>query len=163
MAAFTAKEYFLGRVPDIQTIVPGFNVDMAVNAAMSLYWDRLFPKADPLPDIADDVLTERQKVMCALRAVVAILPMVQQILKPKVTMAKGGPAETKFEERYKLYKLMSDLWTSELTQLEQMEGIIFGLLPNIPAFRLTIESESVFPHATSTVISRGVTFVKEGQ
>lgn len=162
MAAFTAKEYFLGRVPDIQTIVPGFNVDMAVNAAMSLYWDKFFPKADPLPDIADDVLSERQKVLCALRAVVAVLPMIQQILKPKVVQAKGGPAETKFEERYKLYKLMADLWDKELTQLEQSEGIVFGLLPNIPAFRLNIESGAVFPEGLHHIVARDTTFVKEG-
>lgn len=160
MAAYTVTEYFLGRVPDISTIIPGFDVDMAANAAMALYWTKLFPTRNPLPDISDDVLTERQKIMCALRAVVSVLPIAMQILKPKVTAAEAGPAKTKFEERYKLFKMWTDAWTSELALYEQMEGIDFNLLPTIPAFRLKIHDCSVFP-SSGHIISRDTTFVRE--
>lgn len=161
MAAFTSVEYFMGRVPDIQTIIPTFNVEMAVNAAMALYWDRFFPKANPLPDLADDVLSERRKLLCALRAVVSALPMVMEILKPKVTQAKAGPAETKFEERFKLYNMMLTAWKDELTQLEQSEGIVFGLLPNVPAFRLNLESAVMPPTMTERVVERGIMVIPE--
>lgn len=161
MAAYTTQQYFLGRLPDVATIIPGYNVDMAVNAAMALYWDRFFPKSDPIPDICDDVLTERRKILCALRAVVNIMPMVMKILKPQVLEAKGGPAEAKFEERGRLYTLMSNMWALELKQLEEMEGIIFGLLPPVPGIRMTVDTEPLIPIGDQFVMSRGVVFIEQ--
>jgi hypothetical protein len=163
MAAYDTTDYFKARVPDIETIIPGINLQLVCTAAMALYWDRFFEKTHPFPAISDDVLSERQKVLCALRAVMTLLPGIMTLLKPKVTEAEALPAKSKFEERYKLYKMWSDLWASELLQLEHAEGICFDLLPNVPAFRLGLKTAMGSNNPNSNiVISRGFTYIREG-
>ena len=56
---------------------------------------------------------------------------------------------------------MSDVWALELKQLEEMEGIVFGLLPPVPGIRKTIDAEPIIPLGMEYVMSRGVVFVDE--
>jgi hypothetical protein len=163
MAKFTLAQYFQGRIPDIDTLVPGYNVEMALNAAMALYWDKFFANtgllADP-DDLDETVLTERRKVLVALRAAVQAIPVVTKAFtKPIVSEATGGPATAKFEPRANLLKQLMPLWKDELEKLEQAEDISFETMANVPAYLRLIESDQVFSDS-GYVFSKGTYYVK---
>lgn len=159
MATFTCVEYFKGRIPDIETLLPGYNVEMAVNAAMALYWDAFF--ADSTDGVlVEESLSERQKVLVGLRAAMGCIPVVMKLIsKPQVIEAIGGPASAKFEERSKILKALLPLWENELKMLEGAEGVMGDVLPNVPAYLKTIDSPDMFG-PEGYIISRNVYFVK---
>lgn len=139
-APFTTNQYFTSRIPDIATLLPGYDTSIAITAAMALYWGYFFPTQNPAV-IDEATLSERQKSLCALRAVLATIPVATALFtSPQVTEAIGGPAAAKFEERNKIFRACMPLWTDEIRRLEAAEGINFEILPNVPAFLLKIQS-----------------------
>jgi hypothetical protein len=86
MASFTVSQYLQAKIPDLTTLIPGANVEMLSTGAMAVYWDQFFDADDyingELPEIEDSVLTERQKVLCALRAAVTLVPIIIHPLTP---------------------------------------------------------------------------------
>lgn len=160
MPVFTCKQYFEARIPDIATLLPGWNTDMAINAAMALYWSQFFPD-ETNGQLVEESLTERQKVLVALRAVVGAIPVVMKLIsKPQVIEAVGGPASTKFEERSKILKQLLALWQEELKMLEGAEGISFEVLANVPAYLKAI-GDLNDQWSDGYIVSRGVYYVKE--
>lgn len=159
MAAFSTVQYLLGRIPDVQTLLPSYDPELAVNAAKALYWDRFFP-VDAPADLEDSNLTERRKVLCALRAACSTFLTMSKAHESRVTMAKAGPAETKFEEAFKNLKLVSEMWAAELAQLEAAEGIDFLELPTLPGYLKSIESftetDATLDASAETIVQRGV-------
>lgn len=140
MPAFTTMQYFLSRIPDITTLLPGYDASVAIQSAMALYWTYFFPTQNPVA-IDETTLSERQKSLCALRAVVGVIPVATALFTaPQVTEAEATPVNTKFEERNKIFRACMPLWTDEIKRLEVAEGIFFDIVPNIPAFLKEIKS-----------------------
>jgi len=142
-------------------LLPGYDPAVAIQSAMSLYWTYFFPTQDPIV-IDETTLSERQKSLCALRAVVAVIPVVTSLFTaPQVTEAEATPVNTKFEERNKIFRACMPLWTSELERMEIAEGIVFTIIPNIPAFLAKIKSdlctsvEFIAPRATEIIVIGG--------
>lgn len=160
MPAYTTSQYFLGRIPDIATLLPGYDFAVAIQAAMSLYWSYFFPATpNAMPDEA--LLSERQKALSALRAVLGVLPVTTHLFtRAQPTEAGAGPATTKLEERNKIYRACMPLWATELKNLEAAEGIFFDILPGAPAFLEKIHS-SIEVDRAFFVAGRDVVFVED--
>lgn len=169
---YTVLDYFTARIPDYATVMPTFVMAPALQAGIALYWDRFIPKTQWVlgpdgatlvpPPIDEVLLTERQKVVVALRTAMSVMPAITQLLtQPQITEGQGGPATAKFEERGKLYRAMMPLWATELKNLEAFEGIFFDLLPNVPAYLQKItDNNALFDQSVGYVMSSGTWFVK---
>jgi hypothetical protein len=159
MASYTCQDYFLARVPDFNTIVPGYPLAVAIQSAIALYWDR-FITTTPLPDIDETLLSERQKVVVALRAVLGAVPVFTQgLTQPFLVEGDAGPAKAKFEELSKLIKALLPQWQTELKNLEAFEGIFFDILPNVPGYLQKWREYSRFDSSVGYVAESGTWFV----
>lgn len=129
MASFTTVQYLASKIPNLSTVMPGVDPVMIVTGAMSMYWDQFFPvdQYPVSPELEDSVLTERRKVLCALRAAVTLFPAIIQYVQTGsgfVTEGSAEPATAKFEERAKSLKIIADMMQTELSALEAAEGIV---------------------------------------
>lgn len=155
MASYKVVDYLNARLPNLAVDLPTVNVDMLAMGAMAVYWSMFFPTA-PVPAMDDQVLTERQKVICALRAAVTILPTI--IIKAgtgAVAEAHGGPAGTKFHDPSKMWKQIGEMMKDELELMESAEGIT--LLPDAgipPAYLLSVGYPVI--NCMESNISRGI-------
>lgn len=161
MAKFSIAEYLGSLIPDLSTLLPGYNPAPAINGAMSLYWTYFFsepggvvpallnPPVPPVPAdpgnpndpgyLSEDSLTERRKWLVALRVAITIQPAINQWLTtPQVAEAQAGPAMTKFQDLSKILRVVMPIWQTDLNNAEAAEGIFFNLLPTVPAFLLRL-------------------------
>lgn len=156
MASYKVVDYLNARLPNLATDLPTINTDMLATGAMAVYWSFFFPNANPLPAIEDQMLTERQKVICALRAAITVLPaIIAKVGTSAVSEAHGGPAGAKFVDPSKMWKQIGDMMTAELEMMESAEGIMLKPGEGIPpAYLLTV----ALPTATCMEpnVSRGI-------
>ncbi len=125
MASYTVVQYLQARLPNLATDLPGVSADMLAMGAMAVYWSFFMSGKDPVPVIDDALLTERQKIVCALRAAVTIYPTILSGKASKmVTEGTGGPATAKFADPSKVYKQILDAMTAELELMETAEGVM---------------------------------------
>jgi hypothetical protein len=133
MASYKVTDYINARLPNLATDFPTIQVDLLAMGAMAVYWSFFFRGVDPLPAIEDQMMTERQKVICALRACVTILPtMIISWSNNVVVEAHGGPAGTKFADPSKMYKQLGDMMVNELELMESAEGVMLKPGEGIP-------------------------------
>lgn len=158
-ASYTISQYLDSFYPNLSTLLPGYDPTIAIAGYMSLYWSYIFPEATniplldpPVPPVPPDpgnpndpnylnegVLTERQKMMIALRTAISILPIVNGWLtSPQILEAQAGPALAKFQDLSKILRALLPLWQVDLNNTEAAEGIFFNLLPNTPAYLLKL-------------------------
>lgn len=173
MTAYACVDYFLARVPDFAAILPSYPITVALDAAMALYWDRFIPRETGLwvpspanaawlvaPPLNEALLTERQKVIVALRAALGTIPVFTQgFTNPFLIDAKAGPTEAEFEDLSKVVKALTPLWQTELKNLEAFEDIFFDLLPNVPGYLQKWREFSCFDNSVGYVFSTGSWFV----
>lgn len=175
MAAFTCEDYFLARVPDFVSILPSYPIPVAIQAAISLYWDHFVKRRSGLwipnpvepgclmaPPIDESLLSERQKTIVGLRTALGLVPVFTQgLTTPFLIDGKAGPAEAKFEDLSKIIKAMVPLWQTELKNLEAFEDIFFDLLPSVPAYLQKWREFSRFDNRVGYVFSTGSWFVND--
>lgn len=160
MATYTIVNYLDARLPNLATDLPTIDKDMLATGAMALYWGIFFPPSyTPQPTFGDEtVLTERQKVICALRAAVSVFPAIlAKYAKGLVVEAHGGPAGAKFADPSKVYKQLGDMMLQELELMESAEGIVLKPDAGIPpAYLLTIDYPPDSAATAETVVQRGI-------
>lgn len=175
MPSYTCSDYFLGRLPDLPTIMPLYPVAVAIDAAMALYWDRFVPECSGLwvpspsipnkivaPPLDEALLTDRQKVIVGLRAALGVVPVLSQgFSQSHLIEAKAGPAEAKFEELNKIVRVLLPQWQTELKNLEAFEDIFFDILPNVPAYLERWREFSRFDNNVGYVFASGTWFVQQ--
>lgn len=161
MASYLVTDYIKARLPQLLTDFPTINVDLLATSAMAVYWSFFFPVplGTPLPAMEDQILTERRKVICALRACVSILPTLIQKWAGggALVEAHGGPAGAKFADPAKIYKQIGDMMVEELALLESAEGILLKPGEGIPpAMLLSVGLPTYYPFTIDGVISRNI-------
>lgn len=156
MASYKVVDYLSARLPNLATDLPTVNADMLAMGAMAVYWSFFFPDSNPLPAIEDQMLTERQKVICALRAAVTVLPaIIVKVGTGAVAEAHGGPAGTKFHDPSKMWRQIGDMLQAELELMESAEGISLKPGEGIPpAYLLSVALPTV--SCMESNISRGI-------
>jgi hypothetical protein len=160
MASYKVKDYLNARLPNLSADMPGVDLDMLATGAMAVYWSFFFPSnTHPIPPaIEDQMLTERQKVICALRAAVSIVPaLVINLGGRALAEAHGGPAGAKFHDPAKIYKQLGDMMTSELELLESAEGVMLKPGEGIPpAYLMSVPYPVDCAVYASAVVSRNI-------
>ena len=161
MASFTVAEYLTSWIPNLGTLLPGYNPAVPINGAMALYWSFLFPEDTTPYDLDETRLSERQKYMVALRVTLSLSNVINGWLtKKQVEQAGAGPTMVKFADTSKIIKAVFPMLQSDLQQVEAAEGIWFMALPNIPAYLVKIDTAWDTVLAAETTTIEGVTVVE---
>ena len=162
--SFSTFEYFNSFIPDWAALAPaGWTPRASIAAAMALYWKYFMPDQSPVV-LDEDLLTERQKALVALRtAITAVTTLSKMFTTGQIVKAQSGLDMVEFEERANIYKNMMPLWLSQLKDMEAAEGIFFDLLQNVPGLLVKLTDYSgPFNPSFGYVLESGTWFVNAG-